>query len=326
MTTATATASHRSSHKVVLVTGATAGIGRATALHLARQGDHVIATGRKADLLEELRAEANASPLAGRLDVALLDVTSQESIDSAKKAVDRLTNGYGVDVLVNNAGYGLAGPLAEIDDADLRAQFDTNVFGLMAVTRAFVPQMRARRSGKIINVSSIGGKVTFPFFGAYHGTKYAVEAFSDALRYELKPYDIGVVVIEPGPIKTNFGDTSMKTVSKYSNGAYAASVARADAIRIKLERNSAPPEAVAKVIGRAIRRRRPSARYAAPFYNGVIFWLAAMLPQRAWDWTVSRMAFLSKKNVVLAAVIPATPTTTPVKAKPANGAHASPAN
>ena len=321
----TATASHRSSHKVVLVTGATAGIGRATALHLARQGDHVIATGRKADLLEALRAEAQSKPLAGRLDVALLDVTSQESIDSAKKAVDRLTNGYGVDVLLNNAGYGLAGPLAEIDDADLRAQFDTNVFGLMAVTRAFLPQMRARRSGKVINVSSVGGKVTFPFFGAYHGTKFAVEAFSDALRYELKPFDIQVVVIEPGPIKTNFGDTSMKTVAKYASGAYAASVEKADAIRVKMERNAAPPEAVAKVIAKAIRRRSPSARYAAPFYNGAIFWLAAILPTRAWDWTVSKMAFLSKKHVNVTAVV-AEPAVKAAKVAKANQPSAHAAN
>lgn len=313
----TATASHRSSHRIVLVTGATAGIGRATALHLARQGDHVIATGRKADLLEALRAEANSQPLAGRLDVALLDVTLQESIDAAKKAVDRLTNGYGIDVLVNNAGYGLAGPLAEIDDADLRAQFETNVFGLMAVTRAFLPQMRARRSGRIINLSSIGGKVTFPFFGAYHGTKFAVEAFSDALRYELKPFDIQVVVIEPGPIKTNFSDTSMKTVARYASGAYAASVEKADAIRIKMERGAAPPEAVAKVIATAIRRRRPSARYAAPFYNGLILWLGAVMPTRMWDWTVGKMAFLSKKHVNLSHVASGASSPSPAKSKTA---------
>ena len=309
-------------HKIVLITGATAGIGRATALHLARQGEHDIATGRKADQLEALRAEAAAANLPGRLDVTLLDVTSQASIDAAKLAVDRLTHGYGVDALVNNAGYGLAGPLAEIGDADLRAQFETNVFGLMAVTRAFLPQMRARRSGKIVNLSSVGGKVTFPFFGAYHGTKYAVEAFSDALRYELEPFDIRVVLIEPGPIKTNFGDTSMQTVSKYTGGAYAASVQKADAIRQKLERNAARPEAVAKVIARAIRRRRPSARYAAPFYNGAIFWLAAMLPQRAWDWTVRRMAFLSKKNVVLTHVDSGAPR----KAQPAGEVQASAMN
>jgi short-subunit dehydrogenase len=256
----------------------------------------VIATGRKADQLEQLRDEARSRQLAGKLDVTLLDVTSLASIDRAVIEVNRLTNGHGVDVLINNAGYGLAGPLSDISDADLRAQFDTNVFGLMAVTRAFLPAMRARRSGRILNVSSIGGKVTFPFFGAYHGTKYAVEAFSDTLRYELRPFNIAVVVIEPGPIKTNFGDTAMKNVSAYTGSAWAHSVEKADAIRQKMERSAAPPEAVAKVIARAIRRRSPSARYVAPFYNGAVFALAAILPQRVWDWTVRKMTFISAKH------------------------------
>jgi len=287
--------------KIVLVTGATAGIGRTTALHLARQGHHVIATGRKADLLEQLRAEATAKQLSGRLDVALLDVTSQASIDRAKAEVDRLTAGHGLDVLVNNAGYGLAGPLADITDADLRAQFETNVFGLMAVTRAFVPAMRARRSGRVINLSSIGGKVTFPFFGAYHGTKFAVEAFSDSLRYELQPFGIDVVVIEPGPIRTNFGDTSLGTAQAYARTAYGGAIAKASALQVKLEKRAAPPEAVAKVIGHAVAKRRPSARYAAPFYNGAIFWIAAVLPQRVWDWTMRKVMFLSPRYVDVSA-------------------------
>lgn len=283
--------------QIVLVTGATSGIGRATALHLARLGHHVIATGRKPDQLEALRAEAVSRQVPGRLDVTLLDVTSTASIAAATTAVERLTRGHGVDVLINNAGYGLAGPLTEISDADLRAQFDTNVFGLMAVTRAFVPAMRARRSGRIINLSSVGGKVTFPFFGAYHGTKYAVEAFSDALRHELHPFGIQVVVVEPGPIRTRFADTSMETVSKYTGGAYAKSVAQADKIAAMADKRAAPPDAVAKVIARAIVRRRPSARYAAPFHNGAIFWIAAILPQRAWDWVMRRITFLTPENL-----------------------------
>jgi short-subunit dehydrogenase len=302
--------------QTILITGATAGIGRATALHLASLGYHVIATGRKRALLDALRAEAAARALSGQLDVALLDVTSAASIDHAVIEVDHLTRGRGVDVLVNNAGYGLAGPLADIADADLRAQFDTNVFGLMAVTRAFVPAMRARRAGRIINVSSIGGKVTFPFFGAYHGTKYAVEAFSDALRYELRPMGIDVVVVEPGPIKTNFGDTSMKTAEAYKASAYAYAVDKADEIRVKLERRAAPPEAVAKVIGKAIGRRRPSARYAAPFHNGAIFWIAALVPQRAWDWLVRRMAYLSPRYVRDPAVPAAAPGAMPMPLPP----------
>jgi NAD(P)-dependent dehydrogenase (short-subunit alcohol dehydrogenase family) len=303
--------------KIVLVTGSTSGIGRATAMQYAALGHHVIATGRKPDLLEAMRAEAHAKKLPGKLDTTLLDVTSQASIDRAKSEVDRLTQGHGVDILVNNAGYGLCGPMADLTDADLRAQFDTNVFGLMAVTRAFVPQMRARKSGAIVNVSSIGGKVTFPFFGAYHGTKYAVEAFSDSLRYELAPFDIKVIVIEPGPIATSFGETAISTVNRYSHTAYAQSIEKATAIQAQFEKRAAPPESVAKLIARVTGKRRPAARYAAPFYNGAIFWLAAMMPQRSWDWVVRRFTFISKQTVRLDAdVEPAKPARTSAAPQP----------
>ncbi len=160
-----------STSKIVLVTGATAGIGRTTALLLARQGHHVIASGRKAAELMTLKGEA-----AGlRLDTLMLDVTSAPSIAAAVTEVDRLPDGHGVEVLVNNAGYGMLGPTAEISDAEMRRQYDTNVFGLMNVTRAFLPRMRDRRSGRIINVSSVGGRITLPFFGVYNSTKYAVQ-------------------------------------------------------------------------------------------------------------------------------------------------------
>jgi short-subunit dehydrogenase len=307
---------------IVLVTGSTSGIGRATALHYARLGHHVIATGRKLDLLEAMRTEATSRSLPGKLDIALLDVTSQASIERAADEVDRMTGGHGVDILINNAGYGLCGPMADIEDADLRAQFDTNVFGLMAVTRAFLPAMRARRGGKIFNISSVGGKVTFPFFGAYHGTKYAVEAFSDALRYELRPYHIDVVVIEPGPIATAFGDTAMKNVKKYVGTAYTVSVEKAEAIQAQFEKRAASPEKVAKQIAKISAKRRPAARYAAPFYNGALFWLNAALPTRVWDWAVRKLAFLNEKNVNFN-VQPQKVSAAPKSSKPAAVAHAS---
>src|SRR5215470_14692296 len=132
-----------STSKIVLITGATAGIGRTTALHLAKLGHHVIASGRKMPELESLKKEA----LPGKLDIVGLDVTSSISIEAAVQAVAKLTDGKGPDVLVNNAGFGVLGPTAEISDAEMRRQYDTNVFGLMAVTRAFLPQMFERRSG-----------------------------------------------------------------------------------------------------------------------------------------------------------------------------------
>ncbi|HEY5938957.1 MAG TPA: SDR family NAD(P)-dependent oxidoreductase, partial [Kofleriaceae bacterium] len=157
------------SSKTILITGATAGIGRMSALFLAKQGHHVIASGRKVDELAKLKVEATGF----KLDTLVLDVTSANSIAEAVGEVSRLTGGHGLDVLVNNAGFGVLGPSSEISDSEMRRQYETNVFGLMAVTRAFIPQMRARRSGRIINVSSVGGRMTLPYFGVYNSTKYA---------------------------------------------------------------------------------------------------------------------------------------------------------
>src|SRR5204862_3461092 len=127
----------------------------------------------------------------------------------AAQAVETMTNGRGLDVLVNNAGFGVLGPTSEITDAETRRQYETNVFGLMNVTRAFLPKMIERRAGRVINVSSVGGRITLPYFGVYNSTKYAVESLSDALRYELRPFGIDVALIEPGIIRTNFESTAV---------------------------------------------------------------------------------------------------------------------
>src|SRR5258708_15672111 len=158
--------------KTILVGGATAGIGRMTALHLAKQGHHVIASGRKAAELSKLKAEAADL----HLDTIFLDVTSKVSIASAVEAVEQVTGGRGLDVLVNNAGFGVLGPTSEISDEEMRRQYETNVFGLMNVTRAFIPGMRTRGKGRIINVSSVGGRMTLAFFGVYNAAKYACDS------------------------------------------------------------------------------------------------------------------------------------------------------
>jgi NAD(P)-dependent dehydrogenase (short-subunit alcohol dehydrogenase family) len=281
--------------KIVLITGATAGIGRHAALHLARKGHRVIATGRKQAVLDELLREAAGTAL----EVLRLDVTDAASIAEASAEVLRRTAGHGVDVLINNAGYGLAAPLEEVTDEDLRAQYETNVFGLMAVTRAFLPRMRERGDGRILNVSSIGGRYTFPLFGAYNSTKYAVESLSDALRCELGPFGIDVVLIEPGPIKTNFADRTMESVRKYSraDSPYAPVYERADLMRERTDAQSAGPEAVTKVIERAIVSRRPRARYVAPGSMAVFLAVMALLPTRLTDWAMSRMIGLTKKQL-----------------------------
>src|SRR5690349_19373839 len=161
----------------ILITGATSGIGRHAALALSRAGHRVLAGGRRADALAELVRESG-----GAIAPVVLDVDDPGSIAAAVDEVDRLTAGAGVDVLINNAGYATVGALIELSDAALRAQFTTNVFGLMAVTRAFVPAMVARGRGRVINISSVSGRIPAPVLGAYHASKYAVEALSDALR------------------------------------------------------------------------------------------------------------------------------------------------
>ncbi len=278
--------------KTVLITGATAGIGRETALHLARAGYHVIATGRRASELDKLRAE---TPPGTRLDTALLDVTDPASIAAAVAEVDRLTSGRGVDALVNNAGFGLIGPLTEISDADLRRQYDTNVFGVMAVTRAFVPRMRERGAGRVVNISSMGGKITFPFMGAYNSTKYALESLSDALRYELRAFGIDVVLVEPGAIHTNFAETSMAPVNQYQDTVYGAAISRAKQLERRMMATAVGPNVVARAIHKAIKRRRPAARYVAPWYGSLVFALLAITPTRVVDALIRRIAFLSPK-------------------------------
>jgi short-subunit dehydrogenase len=278
------------SKQTVLITGATAGIGRYVALYLAERGHRVIATGRREQALAGLEREAQERGFA--VEVVSLDVNDAASIASARVEVERLTDGQGVDVLINNAGYGLAAPVLEASDADLRAQFDTNVFGLMAVTRAFVPHMLDRGRGRVLNVSSIGGRVTFPMMGVYHASKYALEALSDALRMELAPFGIDVVLIEPGPIKSEFMERMNQSADPYRNDGslYRGVFARAQAIEKRTMAMATGPTPVARAIAKAIRVRRPRARYVAPGSSRIMLAFLRALPTRLAD-AIKRSVF-----------------------------------
>ncbi len=283
----------RNHQQIVLITGATSGIGRTTALHLAKLGRHVIATGRKPAELAKLRLAAAGT----KLDTVELDVTSVSSIARAAADVDRLTNGYGVDVLVNNAGYGALGPTSEISDGEMRRQYDTNVFGVMNVIRAFLPAMRARRAGRIINVSSLGGRFTLPYFGVYNSTKYAVESLSDALRYELHAFGIYVTLIEPGVIRTNFEATALSDLSSFDDSPYAASLKKVDALSKRMDRFAGEPIVIARAITRAATVRRPAARYVAPRLNHVVLALKVVLPTVIFDWSMRQIGYLTKADL-----------------------------
>src|SRR3569833_786325 len=191
----------------ILITGASSGIGRHAAIALARAGHRVFVAARRLAALEELQRDAPVEPLP-------LDHDEPASNTTQDTKLERRTEGRGRDVLVNNAGFATAGALAELGDAALRAQFETNVFGLMTLTRAVLPAMLARGAGRVINVSSVSGRIPAPILGAYHASKYALEALSDALRMELAPFGVRVSVIEPGTIRTEFASRAMAEATR----------------------------------------------------------------------------------------------------------------
>jgi NAD(P)-dependent dehydrogenase (short-subunit alcohol dehydrogenase family) len=190
--------------------------------------------------------------------------------------------------------------VAEISDADLRAQFDTNVFGLVAMVRAFVPQMRARGRGRIVNVSSIGGKMTLPFFGGYNSTKHAVESLSDAMRVELKPFGIQVAIVEPGAIRTNFATRTVDEANAYRNSDSVYATAHATYVKMaKRADEFAPgPKVIARAIEKASLSRRPRVRYVAPFFGGrVLLRLVQLLPVRLLDFVFAQALGLTRKKL-----------------------------
>lgn len=270
----------QATHRTVLITGCSSGIGEATAARLVRSGWDVYATARRPETLSTL-ADAGCTTLA-------LDVTDETSMTTA---VDAVLEGAGrIDALVNNAGYSQSGALESIDVADVRRQFETNVFGLIRLTQLVLPTMREQRSGRIVNIGSMGGKLTFPGGGAYHASKYAVEALSDALRFEVAGFGIKVVLVEPGLITTNFEAAVTAAMADYvgGEGPYAdfnAAVMKStsEAYDGPMARLGGPPEAVAKTIEKALTRKHPKPRYlVTPSAYGAIAGRRVM-PDRVWD-------------------------------------------
>lgn len=227
--------------QTILITGSSSGIGKATALYFAEQGWNVVATMRTPDKAREW-AQKNIALL--RLDV--LDFASiQQAIRDAIAQFGK------IDAIVNNAGYGLVGPFEASTNPQIERQFSTNVFGLMNVCREIIPHFREQRGGTIINVASMGGRLTFPLYSLYHGTKWAVEGFSESLQFELQPFNIRVKIIEPGAIKTDFYDRSMDVMSKPGLTVYNAYVNKALPNMNKFGETAPGPEKVAAVIYKA---------------------------------------------------------------------------
>lgn len=264
--------------KVVLITGCSTGIGRALAEQLTGSGYTVVATARKVESLQDLQVALKLP----------LDITQP---DAVQKAVDDVITRFNrIDVLVNNAGYAVQGAVEEIPEQQVEELFDANVFGAIRMIKAVVPHMRQKRAGRIINISSITGRLSTPVNGTYSATKYALEALSDALRWELEPFGIQVIVIEPGSIKTRFGnkaqamaqDILSNPVSPY-RGLYQQS----EKVTAAMRRQEPGPEDVTRVIKKAIETSRPKARYLVgiDFLGKIVLWLGSS----TWDMVVKRM-------------------------------------
>jgi NAD(P)-dependent dehydrogenase (short-subunit alcohol dehydrogenase family) len=263
----------------VAVTGASSGIGRATALELARRGHLVFAAARREEVLADLAA---ATP---NVRAVSLDVTDPDSVRRAWATIEAGGGGAGVDVLVNNAGFALTGPVEILAGADVQRQFATNVFGLLAMTRAALPTMRARGSGRIINVSSLVGRTTFPGMGVYGATKYAVEALSDALRQEVAGFGIQVVIIEPGFVATGLGESADARAGARHDipDAYASMVAGGTRYLAAQIAKGIRPEQVAAAIADAAEHRSPRPRYVVPPRARPLIGLLTTLPDRLAD-------------------------------------------
>lgn len=261
---------------VVLITGASSGIGKATAKQLLSEGYIVYGAARKVEKMEDLKE-------AG-MHVVSLDVADEAS---RKRCVETVINEQGrIDVLFNNAGFGLYGTVEETPLQDARYQFDVNLFGLAGMTQLVLPSMRKQKSGKIINTSSMGGKIYTPLGAWYHATKHAVEGFSDCLRLELEPFGIGVVVIEPGIIQTSFGDVLLDPLLKTSgDGPYKEMVQKmAKATKASYKKGGgSPPSVVAEAVSKAIAARKPKTRYVPGKMGKLLIFIRKHFGDRMFD-------------------------------------------
>ena len=268
----------------VVITGVSTGIGHAAAQELIHHGFHVFGSVRRDDDAQRLGRE-----LGERCTPLVFDVTDTPRVRAAAEQVRTIVGDRGLAGLVNNAGIGGLGPLMHIPDDEVRAMFETNVFGLLAVTRAFLPLLGARFDaphppGRIVNISSTSGRIAFPMMGHYSASKYAVEAISDSLRRELLLYGIDVIIVEPGAIRTPIwqkGEEAVRT--KYAGTDYAPVLDHVLADISEQKAQALPVERISRVIVKALTSPRPKARYAVPHARLTRWWIPRFLPARWFD-------------------------------------------
>lgn len=266
--------------KTVFVTGASAGIGYAAAELFLKKGYKVYAGARRSEKMAPLRGKG--------AEIFPLDVADEASLRAAAARI--LDKEGSLDILVNNAGYGAHGAIEDVPLDEARRQFEVNVFAPARLAQLFLPSMRARRGGRIINISSIAGRISLPAAGWYHASKHALEAWSDALRLEVKPFGIKVVLIEPGPIRTEWDDTALVNLKKFSgSGPYAPMIDRMTEKFRSGYRGGAPgPGVVAEAILKAAEAPSPAPRYAVPFKAALMVAARRFVPDRIFDLLLDR--------------------------------------
>ena len=260
--------------KVVLISGASSGIGKETAKTLAQNGYTVYAAARRTERMNDL--------LQSGIKLLKMDVTDD---DSMINGIHEIIKAEGtIDVLINNAGFGQYGAVEEVSMKDARYQLEVNVIGLARLTQLCIPHMRKQQAGKIVNITSIGGKISSPLGGWYHASKFAVEALSDNMRMELKPFGIDVIVIEPGGIKTEWSDIAMQNLmNSSSNGPYKHTAEKMNAMSKKFESRLPEPSLIAELILKAIKASNPKTRYHAGFMATPILMAKKILSDKLFD-------------------------------------------
>ncbi|HEX8072561.1 MAG TPA: SDR family NAD(P)-dependent oxidoreductase [Pyrinomonadaceae bacterium] len=289
--------------QVVIVTGASSGIGAATARKLAAAGAHVLMVARRQERLDALKVGIEA--LGGRATVCAADITAEA--DRERIVQTALGISGRLDALVNNAGYGQRGPIELVPIAAIRRNFELNLFSTIALTQLVIPVMRRQGGGRIVNVSSVAGRVARPLSSVYDATKHALEAVSDGLRGELAPFGIKVVVVEPGFILTEFVEVANKESADVlaDAGPYAPWLANFKQAYARARRMAGRPEEIAALVHTALTSARPRTRYAAPRHARLALALKRLLPERWFDYILDRQAGIRAEQLRPAATEPA---------------------
>lgn len=260
--------------KVAIITGASSGMGKSTAFELQAKGYRVYGMARRTEKMNDLKEKG--------MEVVPLDLTEDESIVNAVNTV--LEKEGRIDVLVNNAGYGSYGSVEEVTIEEAKRQFEVNIFGLARITQLVLPTMRKQKSGRIVNISSMGGKIYTPFGAWYHATKYALEGWSDCLRIEVKPFGIDVAIVEPGGIQTEWGDIAMDSLTKVSGkGPYASMVKKVVDISGKSKNKLTPVDVLGKEIAKAASDQNPKTRYLKGYLAKPLVRMRKWLGDRTFD-------------------------------------------